>query len=141
MLRWILGNPLLAGAVLAAAAGWTYAGWQTIQYQSTLADLQATKAQVALDANQAAQVTIAALQKSHAREMAELTAQLAAHRQAVTEAQTENQRLSASLTTFQRELEGLHNAPEIHDYLALPVPAGVIERLRDAQNRDQTASD
>lgn len=141
MLRWILGNPLLAGAVLAAAAGWTYAGWQTIQYQSTLADLEATKAQVALDANQAAQVTIDALRTAHAREVAELQAHLDAGRAAVAAAHDENTELTARLTTFQRDLEALHDSPEIHRYLSLPAPAGVIERLRDAQNRDQTASD
>lgn len=141
MLRWILGNTLLAGAALAAAAGWTYAGWQTIQYQSTLTDLEATKAQVALDANQAAQVTIDALRAAHTREVAELQARLDEGRAAVAAAHDENTELTARLTIFQRDLEALHDSPETHRYLSLPVPAGVIERLRDAQHRDEAPAD
>jgi cell division protein FtsB len=132
------GPWLLGGAALIAVAGWAYAGIQTIRYRGVQADLEATKAQVAIDANRAQAEAINALKAVHEEEMRQLEAQMSAHREAVASARAENARLTTQLNTFEREIEDLHDEPDTHAYLSLPMPDLVLERLRKAQHRHET---
>lgn len=143
MFGLFLRNPLITIIGIAGLAGWATAGVQTYRYKDAVADLEATKVQVATDANRAHQAALDRLRKRHAEERQELEARLRAEREAVMMAQETNARLRSRLDTFSRDLEDLHDEPTVHDYLSLPVPHAVIGRLRVAQtgNRDEAGTD
>lgn len=131
-------GPWIIGAVaLVAASGWAYGGFQAVGRLSAEKALEATKAQVAKDANKAQAEAIARLKQAHAEELAALQGELEAHRQAVAAARAENNRLSDRLAKFRKELEGLHDEPDSHAYLSQRAPDAVLERLRAAQRHEQ----
>jgi hypothetical protein len=131
-------KPYLYGAVaLVAASGWAFGGYQTIRYVSEQRDHQATKGQVAEDANKAAGEAVAALQAAHDLELQDLRASLKANQDAAAAARAEKAGLMARLTRFQHELETLTDEQTI-SYLAISVPGAVRDQLRHAQHRHKT---
>ncbi len=119
-----------------AILGWGFAAYETIAYLGLSVKLEATKAQVALDANKAAEEAVQALQAAHEQELKDLRNQLKANQLAAAAAQEQKTRLLLQLSHFKRELEGL--ADEARAYLNQPVPGAVRDSLRDAQHRNQT---
>ncbi len=131
-------KPYLLGAVaLIAVSGWVFGLYQLSRYQSERADHQATKAQVATDANKAAEEAVAALQAAHDQELMDLRTSLKANQDAAAAARAEKAGLMVRLTRFQRELEALTDEQTL-TYLAIPVPGAVRDSLRDTQNRHKT---
>lgn len=141
MIRLLAVRPwLIAGAVAVSVAGYLAAGVQTVRYHDAVADLRAAETRIVADHNDAQRAVIQALQANHARELQAREARIEAERRAVTSARDEYAELLMQVDTLQKELEDLHDVPIVHDYLSVPVPDAVRERVRAAQDRQQTGN-